>query len=195
MSVDYTILGVLMETPAHGYSIKKYLLENFSEEFGINDGQLYPALGKLEARGWIKKRVVQQRRSPAKHLYRVTPEGEAAFLRWLCGEEETEAPGRFDFFWKHEFLQRCGFFRYLHPTAIRAQAERKREEVRRCVADLEGLVKRMDERNADPYRRMIVEYGLRYQRMREEWLEDLLAHLPEVEGSRRKSRGVAAAAP
>ncbi len=44
MSVPYTILGVLMETPAHGYSIKKYMLKNFSKDFGINDGQLYPAL-------------------------------------------------------------------------------------------------------------------------------------------------------
>jgi DNA-binding PadR family transcriptional regulator len=195
MSVDYTILGVLMETPAHGYSIKKYLLENFSEEFGINDGQLYPALGKLEARGWIKKRVVQQRRSPAKHLYRVTPEGEEAFLRWLCGEEEAENAGRFDFFWKYEFLQRCGFFRYLRPAAIRTQAERKREEVRRCVADLEDLLERMEKKNPDPYRRMIVDYGLRYQRMRQDWLEDLLAHLQEVEGGRRRSGSVAAAAP
>ena len=98
MSVPYTILGVLMETPAHGYSIKKYMLKNFSKDFGINDGQLYPALAKLESRGWIKKTVVPQPRSPARHLYRVTEEGEAAFLRWLCGEEEGEAPARLDFF-------------------------------------------------------------------------------------------------
>ena len=192
MSVDYTILGVLMETPAHGYSIKKYLLENFSAEFGINDGQLYPALSKLERRGWIKKRVVQQRRSPAKHLYRVTPEGEAAFLSWLAGEDEGEAPSRFDFFWKFEFLQRCGFFRHLEPKTIRPQIERKLTEAHRRVADLETLAEKMAGAGADPYRCMIVDYGVRYQRMRREWLEDLLARASTGE---REPRPVAAGAP
>ncbi len=179
MSIPYTILGVLMETPAHGYSIKKYLLKNFSEDFGINDGQLYPALAKLESRGWIKKRVVPQRRSPPRHLYRVTPEGEAAFLRWLCGEEEGEAPPRLDFFWKYSFLQRCGFFRYLEPEVVRDQARGKLEEAQRRLADLERLLGRMEAKDADPYRQMVVEYGVRYERMRLEWLEDLLTRVPE----------------
>ena len=186
MSVPYTILGVLMETPAHGYSIKKYMLKNFSKDFGINDGQLYPALAKLESRGWIKKTVVPQPRSPARHLYRVTEEGEAAFLRWLCGEEEGEAPARLDFFWKYGFLQRCGFFRYLEPEVVREQAGRKLDEERRRLADLESLLKRMEARDTDPYRRMVVDYGVRYERMRVEWLEDLLARVSrETAGVRR----------
>jgi DNA-binding PadR family transcriptional regulator len=182
-----------METPAHGYSIKKYLLENFSKEFGINDGQLYPALAKLEARGWIKKKVVPQRRSPAKHLYRVTREGEAAFLRWLCGEDEGDPQSRFGFFWKHEFLQRCGFFHHLEPEAVRVQTQRKLDEAGQRLADLDRLLERMEEKGADPYRRMIVEYGIRYERMRREWLEDLLARA--AEGRHPKPRSAAAGAP
>lgn len=192
MSVDYTVLGVLMETPTHGYSIKKYLLENFSQQLGLNDGQLYPALAKLESRGWIRKRVVPQRRSPAKHLYSVTPEGEGAFLRWLLGEEDEEPATRFDFFWRHEFLQRCGFFRYLEPAAVRSQAERKLGEVRGRLADLQKLLGTMRKRQADPYRQLIVEYGVRYERMRLEWLEDLLAR---TGGLGAKGRSAAAGAP
>ncbi len=190
MSVPYTILGVLMETPAHGYSIKKYMLKNFSKDFGINDGQLYPALAKLESRGWIKKTVVPQPRSPARHLYRVTEEGEAAFLRWLCGEEEGEAPARLDFFWKYGFLQRCGFFRYLEPEVVQEQTGRKLDEERRRLADLESLLKRMEARDTDPYRRMVVDYGVRYERMRVEWLEDLLARVSQ--GTAGVRRAVAA---
>lgn len=174
MSVEYTILGFLMEEPAHGYSIKKYLSENFSQDFGINDGQLYPALARLESRGWIRKRVVPQRRNPAKHLYRVTPEGERAFFAWLEGPEPEREPARYDFFWKHDFLQRCTFFRYLEQGAVRAQVERKLRELDGRIRDLEGVVDRLRARGADPYRRMIVEYGIRYQTMRREWLEELL---------------------
>ena len=111
MSIDYTILGVLIEGPSHGYSIKKYLLENVSKDFGINDGQLYPALARLEDRGWIRKRVIHQRRSPTKHQYRATPAGEEAFLLWLEQQEGSAESPRYDFFWKHDFLQRLTFFR------------------------------------------------------------------------------------
>jgi DNA-binding PadR family transcriptional regulator len=174
VSIEYTILGVLMEEPAHGYSIKKYLIDNFSKNFGINDGQLYPALSRLERRGWISKRVVPQRRNPAKHLYRVTPEGREAFDDWLAtGDSEVE-PVRFDF-WKHDFLQRCTFFSLLEPERVEAQVVRKLAEVSLRIQDLEGVLERMEERHDDPYRRMIVEYGIRYQRMRREWLEELLA--------------------
>ncbi len=176
MSIDYTILGVLIESPAHGYSIKKYLLENFSRHFGVNDGQLYPSLSRLEARGWIRKRVVHQRRSPAKHLYRVTPVGKAAFFDWLSGSGDSgEAePVRYDFYWRHTFLQRCGFFRHLAPEEVAAQSALEFERISQQIADLEGVQDRMDQDAADPYRRMIVEYGVRYQKMRRDWLEELL---------------------
>ncbi len=173
MSIEYTMLGFLMEEPAYGYSIKKYLSENFSKDFGINDGQLYPALSRLEAKGWIRKRVVPQRRTPARHLYRVTPEGERAFFRWLEEPEPEEEPVRYDFFWKHDFLQRCTFFRHLEPDAVQARVERKIAELERRIADLGRVSERLEERQADPYRRMIVEYGIRYQEMQRDWLAQL----------------------
>jgi DNA-binding PadR family transcriptional regulator len=173
VQVEYTILGVLMDQPRHGYSIKKTLLEIFSKSLGLNDGQLYPALARLEQRGWIKKRVVQQRRSPTKHLYRVTPSGEAAFFRWLAESESDGEPARYDFFWKCGFLQRCGFFRYLDAERVERQTEKKIEEVEERIAELESVLRRMQEKQMDPYRQMIIEYGIRYERMRREWLQDL----------------------
>ncbi len=173
MSIEYTILGLVMEEPAHGYSINKYLRENFSKDFGINDGQLYPALQRLEARGWIRKRVVPQRRSPAKHLYRATADGQRAFFEWLEEPDAERDPVRYDFFWKHDFLQRCTFFRHLEPDAVQARVERKIAELERRIADLERVSERLEERQADPYRRMIVEYGIRYQEMQRDWLAQL----------------------
>jgi DNA-binding PadR family transcriptional regulator len=182
VSIDYTILGVLIEEPSHGYSIKKYLHEHVSRDLGINDGQLYPALGRLEDRGWIRKRVVPQRRSPTKHLYRVTPEGESAFHRWLlepgCPEEDSP---RYAFYWKDEFLQRLAFFRYLEPERVREQVERRIGEVSKRIADLEGVLAQMQTQGGDPYRRMIADYGIRYQCMWREWLEALLAATREVD--------------
>jgi len=192
MSLEYTILGVLMDQPTHGYSIKKHLLETFSKNLGLNDGQLYPALSRLERRGWIQKQVVEQRRSPTKHLYRVTPEGKVAFFDWLEAADPEAESTPYDFFWRYGFLQKCSFFRYLDPASIVAQSRKRLEEVDRRIEELEGFLQRMEEKKADPYRRMIVEYGIRQQRMRREWLEDLRAR---TAGRGRQKPARLAAAP
>jgi DNA-binding PadR family transcriptional regulator len=179
MSVPYTILGVLMNAPAHGYSIRKHLEEAFSKSLPLNDGQLYPALAKLEGLGWIEKEVVEQRRSPTKHLYRVTHEGREAFLRWLAGEGEEEPRDRLGFFWRDGFLQRCSFFDQLAPEVAAERIRTRLDEAAHCAERLEEVSADLARRDAEPYRRMIVEYGVRLQRMREQWLHELLAMATE----------------
>jgi DNA-binding PadR family transcriptional regulator len=179
MSVPYTILGVLMNEPAHGYSIRKHLEEAFSKALGLNDGQLYPALAKLEGLGWIEKEVVEQRRSPTKHLYRVTQAGREAFLRWLAGEGAEEPRDRLGFFWRDGFLQRCSFFGQLAPDVAAELIRVRLGEAAHCAERLEEVSADLARRDGEPYRRMIVEYGVRLQRMREQWLQELLAMATE----------------
>ena len=138
MSVPYTILGVLMDAPAHGYSIRKQLEAVFSTDLGLNDGQLYPALAKLETLGWIAKEVVEQPRSPTKHLYRVTDEGRAAFARWLEGDAPADAAERRSFFWRDEFLQRASFFSRL-PAHAAAGADPRAPRPDRGACSATGI--------------------------------------------------------
>ena len=190
MSVAYTILGVLMDAPEHVYSIRKQLEETFSKDYVLNDGQLYPALAKLEGLGWIEKEVVEQQRSPTKHLYRVTLTGRAAFERWLGGDEPAGARERQSFFWRDEFLQRASFFAHLDPDEA---AEHIRARLAQTEARAARLEVRASEKRAgatDPYRRMIVEYGVRLQRMRQGWLEELLARATESHEFQNRRRDV-----
>jgi DNA-binding PadR family transcriptional regulator len=191
MSVSYTILGVLMDAPAHGYSIRKHLEETFSKDLGLNDGQLYPALAKLESQGLIEKEVVEQRSSPTKHLYRVTEAGRVAFQRWLEGAEPDDARERVGFFWRDGFLQRCSYFARLDFEIVAKQVEGRLAETSRCAQRLEAALAELEAREDDPYRRMILEYGARLQRMRESWLEELLARARKP--SRTKTTEVRAA--
>ncbi len=46
-----------MNESSHGYKLKANHLSKLRMEFGINDGQLYPTLKKLENEGLIKKEV------------------------------------------------------------------------------------------------------------------------------------------
>jgi DNA-binding PadR family transcriptional regulator len=183
VSLDHAILGLLVEQPSHGYSIKKRLFESLAEAVGVNDGQLYPALARLESRGWIRKRVVAQRRSPPKHLWRVTAAGLREFQRWLA-TPEPEPDAAVDLFWRHGFLQRCAFFRHLDGSGVAAHASRELEGARRRLARLERLSTRLLAQGADPYRRLLVEYGIRYQRMRCEWLSELHSCAAPTEGEK-----------
>ena len=169
MSVAHTILGVLMDAPAHGYAIKKALAGTLAGGDGEpNDGQIYPALARMERDGWITKEVVPQRRSPAKNLYRLTEAGEREFFGWLRGER-SPAPHP----WKFDFLQRCAFLRHLDPSELPALLAGERERVTECLQRLERLAAERAGREPDPYREMLVDYGIRIQVLRRDWLDQL----------------------
>ena len=193
MSVSYTILGVLMDAPAHGYSIRKHLEETFSKDLGLNDGQLYPALAKLEARGWIEKEVVEQRSSPTKHLYRVTdagPRGVPALARGRGARRRARAA-------RLLLARRLPAALQLlrepaAPSVAAAQVRGRLGETARCAERLESVLADLELREADPYRRMILEYGVRLQRMREQWLEELLARATEPSVEERPVRAASA---
>jgi transcriptional regulator len=48
------ILKILALEPLHGWAISQRLKQISSEVLGVSDGSLYPALHKLERRGWIR---------------------------------------------------------------------------------------------------------------------------------------------
>jgi DNA-binding PadR family transcriptional regulator len=51
-TLDLLILRVLVFGPRHGQGIARAIAQQ-SEELLVDDGSLYPALQRLEARGWI----------------------------------------------------------------------------------------------------------------------------------------------
>jgi transcriptional regulator len=48
------ILKILALEPMNGWAISQRLKQISSEVLGVSDGSLYPALHKLERRGWIR---------------------------------------------------------------------------------------------------------------------------------------------
>src|SRR3954463_12534619 len=53
--LELAILGLLAETPLHGYELKKRLSETLGPLWGISFGSLYPALRRLERDGSIEE--------------------------------------------------------------------------------------------------------------------------------------------
>jgi PadR family transcriptional regulator PadR len=53
-TLDMLILQVVSLSPLHGYGIAQRLQQISKEAIQVNQGSLYPALHRLEGRGWLK---------------------------------------------------------------------------------------------------------------------------------------------
>lgn len=53
-TLDLLLLKILALEPLNGWAISERLKQISSEVLGVSDGSLYPALHKLEQRGWIR---------------------------------------------------------------------------------------------------------------------------------------------
>ena len=53
-TLDMLILQILSLQPAHGYAIAQRLEQISREAVQVNQGSLYPALHRLEQKGWLR---------------------------------------------------------------------------------------------------------------------------------------------
>lgn len=53
-TLDMLILQILSLAPAHGYGIAQRLQQVSREAVQVNQGSLYPALHRLEQKGWLR---------------------------------------------------------------------------------------------------------------------------------------------
>ena len=78
-TLEMLVLNALSLEPMHGWGISIRLRQISGEVFDVNQGSLYPALHRLERRGWISRPA--GRAKPFRPL-RLEPEGLAQeFLR------------------------------------------------------------------------------------------------------------------
>jgi len=74
-TLDLLILQTLLPGPAHGHTIA-HVIEHRSEDvLQVEHGSLYPALHRLEDRGWIASFWGTSENNRKAKYYRLTPEG------------------------------------------------------------------------------------------------------------------------
>jgi transcriptional regulator len=74
-SLDVLILKTLSRGPAHGYAVSRWLRQVTKDTFRIEEGALYPALHRLEQRGWIASEWGTSENNRRARFYRLTPRG------------------------------------------------------------------------------------------------------------------------
>ena len=74
-SREMLILPWSRHSPRHGYEIGKLIEARSGGKLTFALPTLYPALLRLESRGWIKGRWVEQPGERRRCFYRLTPDG------------------------------------------------------------------------------------------------------------------------
>lgn len=84
-SLDLLILRTLLSGPKHGYAIARHLKEVSEQVILVEEGSLYPALHRLERRGWVDSDWGPSESNRRAKYYQLTPVGRKQL------EIETEA--------------------------------------------------------------------------------------------------------
>src|SRR5437870_12677204 len=74
-TLDILILRSLLPGPAHGHAIAKHIKRTSEEVFHVETGSLYPALHRLEAKGWIAASWDHSDKGKRARFYRLTALG------------------------------------------------------------------------------------------------------------------------
>ena len=93
-TLDMLILQVLQWGPRHGYAPSKVIRTNSGEILKVDTGSLYPALHRLERKGWIAAEWKASEVGPRLRIYRLTKSGrrqlDAERSRWARLREAIE---------------------------------------------------------------------------------------------------------
>ena len=74
-TLDLLILRTLRHGPSHGHAIAKHIQRTSEDLLQVETGSLYPALYRLEARGWIAAAWELSDKGKRARYYRITPKG------------------------------------------------------------------------------------------------------------------------
>src|SRR5215216_678404 len=75
-TLDMLVLQAVSLQPAHGYAIAQRLQEVSRETVQVNQGSLYPALHRLEQKGWLKAEWRQSGTGREAKVYSLTRAGQ-----------------------------------------------------------------------------------------------------------------------
>jgi PadR family transcriptional regulator, regulatory protein PadR len=80
-TLDLLILRTLLAGPTHGHAIAKHIQRTSEELLQVETGSLYPALHRLEAKGWIMATWELSDKGKRARYYRLTALGRRQLAR------------------------------------------------------------------------------------------------------------------
>lgn len=76
-TLEMLILKTLVRGPLHGYAITKSLRQTSEDVLRVDEGSLYPALQRLEVKGWVTAEWRISEKNRRARVYELTADGRA----------------------------------------------------------------------------------------------------------------------
>ena len=114
------ILGFLHEEPLHGYDLKDRITGLTGHVKPVSDGALYPAITRLEAKGFLERRTEPGTGAAPRQVLHITDAGRAELLRRLREPSQVEITDR------NRYFTLLAFLRHLDDPAEQARVLQRR---------------------------------------------------------------------
>lgn len=80
-TLDMLILKALTREPMHGYGIAQWIQATTNDALSVEEGSLYPALHRMERRGWISSEWGKSESNRRAKFYQLSRSGRAQLSR------------------------------------------------------------------------------------------------------------------
>ncbi|MEI8056684.1 MAG: PadR family transcriptional regulator [Actinomycetes bacterium] len=170
--LELAVLGLLHESPMHGYELRKRLSTVLGTFHAISYGSLYPCLKDLTARGWLIEDAPTNPKAGSaatrgRIVYRLTAEGKEQFQHLVA----DAGPDAWD---DDRFGVRLAFFGRT-PASVRLRVlEGRRSRLEERLDALRSSLSRSRER-LDAYTLELQSHGLDSVEREVRWLDELIA--------------------
>ncbi|GAA0902140.1 PadR family transcriptional regulator [Streptomyces thermoalcalitolerans] len=173
--LEFAVLGLLRESPMHGYELRKRLNTSLGVFRAFSYGSLYPCLKTLVANGWLIEEpgsapedavsaALSGRR--AKIVYRLTAEGKERF------EELLSQTGP-DTYEDEHFAARFAFFGQTSRDVRMRVLEGRRSRLEERLEKMRASLARTRER-LDAYTLELQRHGMESVEREVRWLNELI---------------------
>lgn len=166
LSPEFALMGFLIEKPCHGYDLHQRLVTELGQVWHLSQSQAYAILKRLETRGDISARLVEQEKLPARQMLHITASGRKRFFEWL--ETDISATARSI---RLEFLTRLYFANLYRPEILPQIYRSQLKEIDSKIEQIETLIEHLPPEQI--YNRLSL--GLRLQQMKliQTWMAEI----------------------
>ncbi|GGL99573.1 PadR family transcriptional regulator [Streptomyces fumigatiscleroticus] len=186
--LEFAVLGLLRESPMHGYELRKRLNTSLGVFRAFSYGTLYPCLKTLVANGWLIEESgnTAETAAPlagrrAKIVYRLTAEGKEHFEQLLS----QTGPDAYE---DEHFAARFAFFgqtsRDVRMRVLEGRRSRLEERLEKMRASLARTRERLDD-----YTLELQRHGMESVEREVRWLNELIESERAGRDLRRSASG------
>lgn len=167
---ELILLGLLKESPKHGYEIKRKIKEILSLFAGVDLKSIYYPLRVLEKKGLVVKRITKLGRRPQRFVYALTKKGQNRFNDLLTKSFLNFKRPQFSLDLSLYFLH------YIKPSVASRRLSGRLRILKRISRDLTQMIASLKKKKSLSLTH-ILEHNLKMLEAESQFLEGLIKTL------------------